>query len=304
MAALILAMPVLAGPPVAEPSGAKSQSTAEAESSMSIVIGEDAFDRLPQTVRMRRDLGDPARRTAVREEYKQGLPRFYPDIGKELQLTTEQENRLFDLLADLQMRNLDLFYARPSGAPLEKASRFQDNDSRRDEALLSFLGRERFDKYRHYEQELPERQVVARFTARLDPSDALSFEQTVQLRTVLKEAREQTQSERAERRLQALGTSIPRTTAELLEANIRANEDSLPELEAESRRLLQGAAAFMTTRQLAALSEMERQKLDAQRRSVENLRKNSTIGNSPVAGQSVFISAQAEDAPDAPESRH
>jgi hypothetical protein len=303
MAALILA-PVLAGPPPAELSGPKSQSTADAESSMSIVIGEDAFDRLPQTLRMRQDLSDPARRTAVREEYKQGLPKFYPDIGEELHLTAEQEDRLFDLLADFQMRHLDLFYARPSGAPLEKASRFRDNDRRRDEALLSFLSRERYDKYRSYGQELPERQVVAHFTARLDPADALSSEQRAQLRAVLKAEREQTQSEKVERRLQARGTFTPSTAAELLEANIRANEDSLSELEAESRRLLQRAASFMTTRQLAAMSDMERQKLDGQRRSVESLRRNSTSVNSPVPGQGVFISAQAEDASDAPESRH
>jgi hypothetical protein len=304
MAALILAIAVLAGPPVTEPSGAESHSTGEVESSTGIVIGEDAFDRLPQTVRMRQDLRDPARRTAVREEYKQGLPEFYPDIGEELQLTAGQVNRLFDLLADFQMRHLDLFYARPSGAASEKASRFQENERRRDEALLSFLGHERYDKYQHYGQELPERQVVAHFARRLDPADALTSEQKAHLRAVLKAEREQSQSARAERRLQALGTSMPSTAAELLEANVRMNEDGLLELEAESRRLLQQAASFMTRRQLAALSEMERQKIDGQRRWVESLRRNSTSGTSPVDGQSVFISAQAEDASDAPGSRH
>jgi hypothetical protein len=276
---------------------------------MSIVIGEDAFDRLPQTLQMRQDLSDPARRTAVREEYKHGLPKFYPDIGEVLRLTAEQEDRLFDLLADFQMRHLDLFYARPSGTPSEKASRFRDNDGRRDEALLSFLGRERYEGYRLYGQELPERQVVARFTARLEPADALSPEQSAQLRSVLKAEREQTQSEqiqseRIKRRLQALRGSTGSTAEDTLEANIRANEDSLPELEAASRRLLQRATSFMTPRQLAALSEMERQKLDSQRRWVESLRKNSKSVNSTVSGPVVFISAQAEDASDAPEPRY
>lgn len=266
---------------------------------MSIAIGADAFDRLPQTVRMRQDLNDPARRTAVREEYKQGLPRFYPDIGEELQLTAEQVDRLFDLLADFQMQHLDLFYAMPSGAPLEKASRFEDNDRRRDEALLAFLGRESYDEYRRYEQEVPERQVVAHFIGRLEPTDALSPEQRAQLRAVVKTEREQTRSERAGRRLKTFGKSTPSTAVEALEANIRANEDSLPELKAESRRLLQRAASFLTARQLAALSEMERRKLDAQRRWVESLRRNSTSVNAPAPGQGVFISAQAEDAPDA-----
>ena len=36
----------------------------------------------------------------MRAEYKHGLPKFYPDIGAELHLTAEQEDQLFDLLAD------------------------------------------------------------------------------------------------------------------------------------------------------------------------------------------------------------
>jgi hypothetical protein len=121
---------------------------------------------------------------------------------------------------------------------------------------------------------------------------------------VLKAEREQTQSQRLEQRLQARGTSTPSTAAGSLEANIKANEDSLPEMEAASRRLLQQVTSFMTPRQLAALSEMERQKLDSQRRWVESLRKNSNSESSPVPGQGVFISAQSEDASDTPEPRH
>ena len=46
--------------------------------------------------------------------------------GKEIVLREKDGAmaRAFDLLAEFQMRHLDLFYARPSGAPLEKASRF------------------------------------------------------------------------------------------------------------------------------------------------------------------------------------
>jgi hypothetical protein len=264
---------------------------------MSIVIGEDAFDRLPQTVQMRQDLNDPLRRVTVREEYKQGLPKFYPDIGQELQLTAEQEDGVFDLLADFEMQLLDLFYATPSGAPSDKASRIRDNDRHREEALLSFLGPEKFDKYRHYGQELPERQVLAHLIARLDPADVLTSGQRAQLRAVLKAEREQTQREEEARRRQALlGAFTSSTAAELLEANIRVNEDGFPELEAESRRLLQRAASFLTARQLATLAEIERQKLDAQHRWVTKLRKNSTTVNSPVSGQSVFISAETEGA--------
>jgi hypothetical protein len=297
LVSVLVTFPLLAAP---VPAGVKSRPTEEAESAMSIVFGEDAFDRLPQTLRMRQDLSDPARRIGVREEYRQGLPGYYPDIREELHLTAEREAQLFDLLADFQMLHLDLFYARPSGAPLETASRFGDNDRRRDETLLAFLGQETYDKYRVYQQDLPDRQGVAYFAARLDPADALSTEQRTQLRAVLKAEREEAQSKRAERRLRAPGKIVARTEAELLEANIRLNEDSLRELEAASHRLLQRAASSITTRQLAALSQIERENIDGQRRCIQNLRMSSRSEKSLVPGQRVFISAQAESEPVGP----
>ena len=60
-----------------------------------MITSEEEFDRLPQTVKMKQDLQDPERRIALREEYKkEELPRLYPDIREELQLTAEQEGRL------------------------------------------------------------------------------------------------------------------------------------------------------------------------------------------------------------------
>jgi hypothetical protein len=87
---------------------------------------EEAFDRRPHTVQMRQDLQDPSRRIAVREEYKQGLPRSYPDLLEQVQLTEAQRDALFDLLADFQMRQMSADPATQSGIAFATARRMDD----------------------------------------------------------------------------------------------------------------------------------------------------------------------------------
>lgn len=268
-----------------------------------MITSEEEFDRLPQTVKMRQDLQDPERRLAVREEYKkEELPRFYPDIREELQLTAEQEGRLFDLLADFQMRHLDLFYTKEPDR-LAKHERVQENEQRRDEALRSFLGAERFRKYRCYQLDLWERQYVGRLVRRLNPANPLSPEQKSQLMTVLKSQREQARRESEQERQERLRAALRpnNSAASLLEANIRSNEDHLKQLEAQSRRLLQQAASFLSTGQLGTLTRMENQKLEAQRRSVDSLRARRSSVSSAVQARTGFAAIQAVLLPDLPD---
>lgn len=271
-----------------------------------MITSEEEFDRLPQTVKMKHDLQDPERRSAVREEYKkEELPRLYPDIREELQLTVEQEGRLFDLLADFQLQHLDLFYTKePDQLAMHK--RIQENEQRRDEALHSLLGADTLQKYRRYQLDLFERQFVARLVRWLSPANALSPEQKSQLMTVLKTERDKTlcdADERLRRLLSSRRAAQPANNnpAQLLEAHIQANEDSLKNLEAESRRLLQHAASFLSTAQLGTLTRMENQELEAQRRSVDSLRAQRTSASSAVQGGTGFAVIRGVRLPDLPD---
>jgi hypothetical protein len=101
------------------------------------------------------------------------------------------------------------------------------------------LGTDTLEKYRRYQLDLWERQFVARLICWLNPANALSPEQKSQLMTVLKSQREQARRERLSQRLRA---ALPKNNSAA----------SLPE--AESRRLLQQAASFLSTAQLGTLS--------------------------------------------------
>jgi hypothetical protein len=268
-----------------------------------VITSEEEFDRLPQTVKMRQDLQDPARRVALREEYqKQELPRLHPDLREELQLTADQEGRLFALLADFQLQYLDLFYTKESDH-LTKHKRIQENEQRRDEALQSLLGADTLQKYRRYQLELWERQFVARLVLWLNPANALSPEQKSQLMTVLKsqreEARRQSEQERRDRLRSALRTN--NSAASLLEANIRSHENQLKQLEAQSFQLLQHAASFLSTSQLGTLTRMENQKLEAQRRLLDSLRAQRASASSAAQAGTGFAAFQAERLPDLPD---
>jgi hypothetical protein len=268
-----------------------------------VITSEEDFDRLPETVKMRQDLQDPERRIALREEYKkEELPRLYPDIQEELQLTAEQGDRLFDLLADFQLRHLDLFYTKEADH-LAKHKRMQENEQRRDEALHSLLGTDTLQKYRHYQLGLWERQFVARLVRWLSPANALSPEQKSQLMTVLASQRQQADRESQQARREGLRAALRANSsaASLLEVNIRSNENQLTRLEAQSRRLLQHAASFLSTAQLATLTRMENQTLEAARRSVDSLRALRTNVSPARQGGTGFTAFQAERLPDLPD---
>jgi hypothetical protein len=207
------------------------------------------------------------------------------------------------MLADFQMRHLDLFYAKGSGDPSAQMGRMQENEQRRDDALRSLLGVDAYDRYRHYQLELPERQYVAWFSRGLDPADALSSAQQSQLMAIVAAQSERADSQRQARLLQRLREVAPaRTSAELQEANIRASEDGLREMEAQSRRLLQQASSCLTAPQLATLTQLENRKVDAQRRWVAGLRTNSGSMGPLIPGQGIVISSQDDEGPDTSES--
>jgi hypothetical protein len=267
-----------------------------------MITSKEEFDRLPQTVKMKQDLQDPQRRTAMREEYKkEELPRLYPDIREQLQLTAEQEDRLFDLLADFQLQHLDLFYTQEPDQ-LAKHERIQENEQRRNEALHSLLGTDTLQRYQRYQLDLREHQFIARLVRWLNPANALSSEQKSQLMAALKSERDKTLCDTDEglNRLRAARPSI-NSPAQALEANIQANEEGLRNLEAQSTRLLQRAASFLSSAQLGTLTRMEHQKIEAQRRSVDSLRAQRTSASSAVQGGTGFAVIQAVRLPDLPD---
>lgn len=259
---------------------------------------EEEFDRLPQTIQMRQDLHDPARRIAVREEYKRGLPGTYPDLLEQVQLTEAQRDALFDLLADFQMRHLDIYYAKePDQRARQK--RFQENDQRRNEAVHSLLGPDVLETYRRYQLELPERQWVAWFARWLGPADGLSPEQKSQLMAVLRAERNEQHPQREERLMRRLrAVSRAKTNpAESLEADLRADEDTLREVEEKSRRLLQHVASFLSASQLAAFTRMENQKIDGQRRWVDSMRTQRMSADPATQSGIAFATARRMEDP-------
>ena len=263
---------------------------------MDIGTDEDPLERLPQTAQMRQDLQDAAARAALRSEFREGLSSFYPEIREELRLTAQQLDELFDLLADHQMRHMDIFYARQTGGPAARMPLFERNEAQRDGALLSLLGPETLEDYRRFQSELPERQFVAELFEKLDPTDALSPGQRLQLRVVVKTERERAQRDRQKSTLRRMEADRPADTpAQLREINIRANEDALHEMEAQSGRVLRQAASFLTSSQLATLLALEAQKLEAQRSCVRNLRTDEQNTDLVVTSQGGIVTAHRRD---------
>ena len=121
--------------------------------------------------------------------------------------------------------------------------------------------------------------------------------------TLLKSRREQARRQSEQERREKLRSILRanNSAGSLLEANIRSNEDLLKQLEVQSRRLLQHAASFLSAHQLATLTRMENQKLEAQHRSVDSLRAQRASANSAAQFGTGFAAIQAVRLPDLPD---
>lgn len=106
-------------------------------------------------------LNTPEGREFARSMLRMGMDRQYPDVGKELGLSPEQVDRVFDLLAERAMDVApDLLDARsgPDAANREEMGRLLHEKEQAHEAELSALLGERYPQWKEYERSAGQRQ--------------------------------------------------------------------------------------------------------------------------------------------------
>jgi hypothetical protein len=102
-------------------------------------------------------LKDPDYRRAALAQARLNLPQSYPGLSEELSLTPEQEGRLFDLLAELQIDQSSTFLfssgQQPDAAEMQEMSRrATELQRRRDEQIAALLGAAGQQQFAAYEQ--------------------------------------------------------------------------------------------------------------------------------------------------------
>jgi len=132
-------------------------------------------------------ISSPDAQEMRRTRLRMALPQRYPDLGKELRLSPEEENKLFDLLASQQSGQVsDLLNAAGGGTTAqEMQSKAQEKRQANDAELSAMLG-SKYPQWQNYQETLPTRQQVNQLQAMLGSgSNSLSDAQAKPLITAL-----------------------------------------------------------------------------------------------------------------------
>lgn len=113
--------------------------------------------------RQRQLMQDPDYREAMRVQHRSNMVRQYPGVAQELGLTTEQTDKLFDLLTDQQMRNNEqsefLFDTEVDPATMQQrqekmAQRWAEMQQKTEAELSAQLGPDKLQAWKEYQSTL------------------------------------------------------------------------------------------------------------------------------------------------------
>ncbi|MDQ2640068.1 MAG: hypothetical protein M3Y79_05775, partial [Pseudomonadota bacterium] len=231
-------------------------------------------------------LKDPEYRKAALMQARLNLPQRYPGLTEELGLSTEEAERLFDLLAENQ---LDLTGVTASvslsadgtanRAALEEANRNRQELIRQQEQKLQTeLGGVRYAQWQEYQQTLGPRQQVAQLGRNLESAGVpITSDQSRPL--IAAYAAEQKRQSDDLRRLLGTGPISPADQQRVQEERLRAQAES-------NRRLVEAARPHLNARQVEALQASLEQQLAMNRasnRMMEIQRQAQGAGAAPAA---------------------
>jgi hypothetical protein len=236
--------------PAAPPALASQSTVAESE--------EDRMKRLQveQSRRTLKMLEDPEQREGMIIEFKMGMRNSYPRLAQTIGLSSEETERLFELLA-LQQMEAQETYARCTvdpGCNVQDGRNFQ-NDPRAKE-IADLLGADRSQQFDHYKNTLSERESVAHLRSRLSDSSRLPDGTAEALITALADERQRIHQEAAGR---GIGLNGYGTSAGVVfsASNAPTPEAQFESAQANSRRMRERAAEVLNGEQLRVFDEMQ-----------------------------------------------
>jgi phage terminase small subunit len=228
--------------------------------------------------RTRKLLQDPEYREAMRMQQKVMLPERYPDLAAALHLAPEQQDKLLDVLADQQMRqmaNTPPFRfngQQPDQAAIrEWQEQMQKQQRENDAEIATVLGSGGAQEWKDYQNSLGARMQVKQLKSSLDSgAEPLRDDQVQSLVTAL--------STENQRRMTEYASNPPAPFTKRLDPTAdRAAmfEQSLQQTEQNNKRLHDTVAPYLTPSQLASFDAAQNRQLEMQRASIKMMRAQS-----------------------------
>lgn len=218
-------------------------------------------------------LKDPQQRAQLRAEHEAMLRQHYPDMAVELGIDPATEAKVFELMTDEYIANLEQFANRDYARATQERA---DAETKRISAMRATLGEEGVRKYEHYLATSYERSLVARLDNLMSPADKLQPEQKRQL---IELYGEESRRRNPDRQMQGWSIrpfeQVPdpeelQRQAQLM--TIGANEDSVRAMMAWHPELESRAAQFLSPSQVAVLSRDNQKQLASLKSWIETAR--------------------------------
>lgn len=271
--------PDMSPPPMAPPLPAP-----RAEATPSSTIGR--MDPSVFFAREQERMQDPEYRALRRQQHKMGLLRMYSDLGKSLNLPSDEVDKLLDLLAEHQLNSMPPFIPpgadQPDADRSEWARRMQESQRKKEADIRALLGDTKYPEWQDYQSSMGARMQVRNLRSILEESsEPLREDQYLPLVTAIADEQRRLGTEtRSE--LFKTRPSGPMTHAEQL----AMMEQSLERTAEHNQRMRDAAASYLSAAQLERFDKMLNQQLEMQRL---NLRMMGARGE-PGAMMQTFIS--------------
>jgi hypothetical protein len=214
-------------------------------------------------------LDDPAGRKLFLAQARAEARAENRDLGRELQLTSEEYDRLIDLLAEHTMQQRDLF-SRADDITADTSNELHALRDRLAQDIGDLLGQDKAQQYAAYEDSRAVRTQVRRLRGALTEGDALTDEQSSRLIAALQKERQAFNKEMQrripnERVSASMGTWYGGEFRSDRTSSAAAHEHFLQQTEEFSQRLRRSAAEILSAPQLRAFAQMQDEWLTEQR---------------------------------------
>lgn len=238
----------------------------------------------PQGANIRKRLADPALRVEFRADTLERVRSDHPEIAEVIGLDPELEARLFELLTDHAMNEVERFHfdsprlrmlaAQGRGDPDKQMMQEQAYaETRAKVQIRDLIGDERFELYLGYMDSVMERRGVRYFEQHLQQRDSLTAVQRERLIALVRDEHEkQIARDRAKRRMERGSISMGFAEDSMQRRRVEHNQDAYLQMREDSAALLARLPLVLTRRQLEAYTQMETTKLGRQKDHVRAIR--------------------------------
>jgi hypothetical protein len=241
---------------------------------------------------------DPEYRAAMRTQQRMQMSRQYSDVGQALQLQPDEADKLLDLLAEQQLRQMEnrppFNEGQPDPAAMQEWQRKQQEQRRQNESeVAALLGSAKAQEWQSYQKTMPARTQVRELSTMLASSSNPLRQEQVQPLVDAIAAEQQRRSTELPRPAVRSADGRPATPMD----RTAMMEENLKRVEQYNQRMHDAAALHLSSQQLERFDQILKQQLEMQRANLSMMRARAAVeahGGTTVSTTGALVPASSQ----------